>query len=134
MNNSSREQPMIDWYWRKVGGTLVREFLAVKAGENQSRRRMDAVIIAGGAQLEINCEDVGSDDLEGKDIIVVQAKAKGLGMSLMGQALFSRDLMRAFNPASIKSVALCNKSDDVLGPMLEAHEGLEVVVVPEGLD
>jgi len=58
-------------------------------------------------------------DLAGKDIIVVQAKANRLGMYLMGQALFSRELMKPFRPASIRTVALCAEDDSVLRPPAE---------------
>jgi hypothetical protein len=50
-------------------------------------------------------------------------------MYLMGQALFSRDLMRPFLPRSIRTVALCNQDDSVLRPLAEAH-GIEVVIDP----
>jgi len=56
----------------------------------------------------------GDVSLEGKHIVVVQAKAKRLGMYLMGQALFSAVLMKKFKPASIRSVALCAITDSVL--------------------
>jgi hypothetical protein len=48
-------------------------------------------------------------------------------MYLMGQALFSRELMKAFDPASIQTVALCSKDDSVLRPLAEAY-GIEVEV------
>ncbi len=58
---------------------------------------------------------------------MVQAKASRLGMYLMGQALFSRELMRPFNPATIRAVALCAKDDSVLRPLAEEY-GIEVEV------
>ena len=68
--------------------------------------------------------------LQGKDIIIVQAKASRLGMNVMGQAFFTTELMRAFNPRSIVSVALVLKDDAILRPLLERHEGMQVVVCP----
>lgn len=67
----------------------------------------------------------------GKDIIVVQVKAQRLGMYLMGQALFSKELMKPFDPKSIRTVALCNKDDSILRPLAEAH-GIEVVIDAAG--
>jgi hypothetical protein len=67
-------------------------------------------------------------DITGKDVIVIQTKAKRLGMYLMGQCLFSRDIVVQLGVNSVKSVALCTKDDAVLRPLLEAHEGCEVVV------
>jgi hypothetical protein len=69
-------------------------------------------------------------DMTGKDIVVVQAKAMRLGMYLMGQALFSAELMNTFHPRSIASVALVMKSDAVLQPLFERHSGMHVVVCP----
>ncbi len=52
-------------------------------------------------------------------------------MYLMGQTLFSRELVLKLKPKSVLSVALCSKNDEVLGPMLEKHEGCKVVVCPK---
>ena len=69
--------------------------------------------------------------MEGKDVIVVQAKANRLGMYLMGQTLFSAQLVRRFKPKSVRSVALCTANDEILRPLLEKYKGMEVVVVPK---
>jgi hypothetical protein len=53
-------------------------------------------------------------------------------MYLMGQAFFSVELMKRFNPKSIKSVAVCEKYDAVLGPLIEKYPGIEVVLCPGG--
>ena len=55
----------------------------------------------------------------------------------MGQCIFSRDLVVQLGINSVRSVALCTKDDAVLSPLLEPHEGCEVVVLegkPEDLD
>jgi hypothetical protein len=53
-----------------------------------------------------------------------------LGMYLLGQTLFSRELIKErFAPRSVRTVALCADSDAVLGPIAEAERfGIEVVV------
>ena len=122
------ETPMILKYWKTVGGTLIEEFPAVKQSKTTGRRLMDAVIIINGPKQKANWRDVS---LKNKDIIVVQAKSKRLGMYLMGQTLFSALLMKRFKPASIRSVALCKKDDSVLRPMLERYKGMEVVVMAD---
>ena len=38
-----------------------------------------------------------------------------------------------YSPRLVRSVALCQKDDDVLRPMLEAYEDLEVVIAPADL-
>jgi hypothetical protein len=51
-------------------------------------------------------------------------------MYLMGQALFSAELLKRFNPRSIESVAIVAKDDAVLRPIFEKYEGMHVVVCP----
>jgi hypothetical protein len=124
---SKKETPMIRKYWKETGGTLVEEFLAVKVTNGTGKRLIDAVIVLNSETRIAAQKDV---DIEGKDIIIVQAKAKRLGMPLMGQILFSAELMKQFKPASIRSIALCNKDDEVLRPLLEKYPGMEVVILP----
>ena len=122
---SKHETPMIHRYWRDVGGTLIEEFPAIAGAAEQGPRRLDAIIIIGGERRIASWREVS---LEGRDIIVVQAKAKRLGMPLMGQTLFSAELAKRFKPASVRSVALCTKDDAVLRPLLERFDGCKVVV------
>ena len=118
-------------YWQRVGGTLVEEFLMVPRRPNVGRRLADGLIILDGEHRRLTSAEV---TLDGKDVIVVQTKANRLGMYLLGQALFSRELISEFfNPRSIRTVALCQVDDAVLRPIAERH-GIEVVVddsVPE---
>ncbi len=89
---------MIQAFWRKTGGTLMREFPVVRASATCGARRLDAVILPRGEFREAHSRDVS---LEGQDVIVVQAKASRLGMYLMGQAVFSAEIVRRFRPASV---------------------------------
>jgi hypothetical protein len=118
---------MTRWYWHQLGGTLVEEFCAVRSLGHCGVRLIDGVIIKGGDYRIAKQSEV---TLEGKDVVVVQAKAKRLGMYLMGQALFSAQLLKRFNPKSIESVALVTKDDSVLRPLFEQYEGMRVVVCP----
>lgn len=52
-------------------------------------------------------------------------------MYLMGQTLFSAELMKKFKPNSMRAIALCNKDDSVLRPLLERYPGMEVVIIPK---
>jgi hypothetical protein len=124
---SKLETPLTRAYWASVGGTLVEEFLAIRRGPDQGPRLIDAVIILGTPRRTAHWRDV---DLIGKDIIAVQTKASRLGMYLMGQALFSAELMKQFRPASIRTVAICTRDDAVLRPIAEQY-GIEVVVMPK---
>ena len=119
---------MTRWYWRQVGGTLCKEFQAVPRTTTSAQRLLDAVILPKGEHKCVHWQDIS---LEGKDVIVVQAKANRLGMYLMGQTLFSAQLVRRFKPKSVRSVALCTANDEILRPLLEKYKGMEVIVVPK---
>ena len=123
---SKLETPMTRHYWQTVGGTLVEEFQLVKRTATAGPRYADAVILPNGETRIARGVDV---TLEGEDVIVVQTKASRLGMYLMGQALFSGELIRRFNPKSIRSVLICSADDSVLHPLLEPFN-IEIVVIP----
>ena len=120
---------MIEWYWHQVGGTLCQEFQAVPKGPGVGRRLIDAVILPEGETKEVHWQDLS---LEDQHVIVVQAKAHRLGMYLMGQTLFSAQLLKQlFKPKLVRSVALCREDDALLRPLLEKFEGMKVVIVPK---
>jgi hypothetical protein len=125
---SKRETPITRWYWQQLGGLLVEEFCLVDRGTGRGGRWVDALILperetriaARGELLQI---------APGERAVLVQTKAARLGMYLMGQTLFSADLLRGRYPeAAIESVALCIRDDEKLRPLLEAHPGCTVVV------
>lgn len=121
---SKRETYLTRHYWETVGGTLIEEFAAVLRSDSNARRLIDGVIILNGNK---RIAKTGEVDLTNKDIVVVQTKASRLGMNLLGQAVFSGQLMKAFHPKSIKSVAICTSGDSVLEP-LAVEYGVEVIV------
>ncbi|WP_257263942.1 hypothetical protein [Endozoicomonas sp. ONNA2] len=116
-------------YWNSVGGYLIEEFQAIKEDKsrNISRKSIDGIIVLGEQKHR---QSGGQYNIEGKDIIVVQTKGGGLGMYLMGQAYFSVKIMERFNPRSIKSVAICGRSDHEMEVLCREHD-IEVVVIPE---
>ena len=124
---SKNETPMTRWYWKQVGGTLIEEFIVVHGGADRGIRVLDAIILPSeefriAKQYEVS--------IEGKDVVVVQTKSRRLGMGLLGQALFSAQLVQRFRPRSVLSVALCTKDDAVLRPLFEQYPGMKVVVCP----
>jgi len=123
---SKLQTPLTHAYWKKVGGTLIEEFYAVRSSSTCGKRVLDGVIIHGGENRIARASEVS---LEGKDIIVVQTRAGRLNMYLMGQALFSAELMKKFKPASILSVALCLKDDSVLRPIFESYPNMKVEII-----
>jgi len=99
----------------------------VRRTEDCGQRLIDGVILPNGPHEIAHWRDI---DLQGQDIIVVQAKRGRLGMYLMGQTFFSAELMKRFRPRSIQSVALCEAHDSVLSPILERYPSMEVVIYP----
>ena len=88
---------------------------------------LDGVVILGEKTEILKAHEV---KIEGKDIVVIQTKANRLGMNLLGQAVFSAELMKAHKPKSIKSVAICISGDSVLEPLAQKFN-IEVVVYEE---
>jgi hypothetical protein len=130
---SKLESPMTRWYWHTVSGLLLEEFCLVNRTATCGGRWVDALVLPerdtriAGRRETINIAP-------GERAILVQTKASRLGLYLMGQTLFSAELLRHRYPAAlIESVALCSKDDAVLRPLLEAHTGCRVVVVPRSL-
>lgn len=126
---SKRETPMVLWYWDELEGQLIEEFMATKKSEGSGIKLLDGLVILNKKKERLPVSSRPS--IEGEDVVVIQAKNSRLGMYLMGQTLFSRELVLKFKPKSVLSVALCSKNDEVLGPMLEKHEGCKVVVCPK---
>lgn len=114
---SKRETPMTVRYWKQVGGLLIDEYPIVKASPTCSPGWLDGVILLGHRRRRLKGKRVS---LDGEQVIIVQTKARRLGMPLMGQAVYSLELVkRHFKPKSIRSVALCLKDDSELGPLLK---------------
>ena len=132
---SKHETPMTRWYWQHVlkQGTLIEEYVAVdKAGDDSNARRlMDGLVIMSGP-FEIS-DDV-HQNITDKDVVIIQSKNKRLGMSLMGQTLFSRGLILKKKPKSVRSVALCREDDKIMRELLEAHPEIEVAFCPAELE
>ncbi len=118
---SKRETPMTRWYWQQVRGTLIEEFCVVPRSRSCGVRLLDGVIIKDAPFRMARQDEVS---IEGKDIVVIQAKDRRLGMSVMGQTLFSAQLMQRLKPRSVDAVALVTKDDEILRPLLEQYPGM----------
>ncbi|NBO52976.1 MAG: hypothetical protein EBU83_06040 [bacterium] len=68
--------------------------------------------------------------MKGKKVIVIQSKAKRLGMYLIGQTIVSRELMKALGANVILSVAVHRKNDPVMLNVLKRFKKCEAVVYP----
>jgi hypothetical protein len=126
---SKHETPMTHLFRQSVGGLLVEEFCLVARAPGCRGRWVDALILP---DRETRVAERGERvDITGERVILVQTKARRLGMNLMGQTLFSAELLRTrFRPDTVESVALCSQDDEVLRPLLERHPGCRVEVMP----
>ena len=121
---SKHETPLTRKYWQSVGGTLVEEFPVLRRSSASAQRLLDGLIIFDGNNRIARADEV---TVEGTDVIVLQTKANRLGMYLMGQAFFSRELVKAFNPKSIRTVAICAQDDSAMHTLCEQFQ-IEVAI------
>jgi hypothetical protein len=134
---SKHETPMTRWYWRTVNkrqGLLIEEFPAVKrdgtAGKN--KRHIDGVIVLG-EKAERRGPLKGDRELvKGKEVIVIQSKARRLGMGLIGQVVVSRELLKDLKAKVVKSVGVCRQDDQLLHKVLRRFKKCEAVVYRRG--
>ncbi|MBW2473936.1 MAG: hypothetical protein JRE56_05005, partial [Deltaproteobacteria bacterium] len=112
-------------FWESVGGILVEEYMLVPGATDGTiaRRLIDGLIVLGGEKRIIADQSINLMD---RDVIAVQTKADRLGMYLMGQAFFSRELLQELGPRTIRSVAICSKGDSVMERLCAAC--IDVVV------
>lgn len=129
---SKHETPMLEAYWQQVGGTLITEFPLVLRSTNRARRLADGLILPNRERRQVHWREAARDSLtiDREEVVVVQVKASRLGMYVMGQALFSAELLRKrFPTAHIRSVILCTEDDTELRALLVPY-GIEVVTFP----
>jgi hypothetical protein len=113
---SKLETLMARRYWKRVGGTLLEQFLVVPRGPGVGPRWLDGLIVVDGDRRIASRKERIS--LDGHDLIIVQTKAERAGMYLLGQALFSRLLVEdRCVPRSVRTSALCAIDDVVLRPL-----------------
>ena len=105
---------------------LIEEFCVVRRSPTCETRRLDVVIVKNEPSRIVHQSEIS---IEGKDLIVVQAKIGRLGMNVTGQTLFSRVLLlQRSKPRSVEAVALVMNDDDVPRPLLEQYAGRVVVL------
>jgi len=91
-----------------------------------SVRLLDALILPDEPHGRARFQDY--EELADRNVIVVQTKARRMGMYLMGQALFSARLVMAQGAKSVRSILLCTGSDSALLPLLKPFPEVEVWV------
>jgi hypothetical protein len=116
-------------YWESIGGLLIEEYLVIPPSNDKriGKRLIDGIIILGEEKSRRNG---GTFNFKGRDIIAIQCKSTRLGMYLMGQAFFTREILKRFKPKSIKTVAICGKGDTEMETLCK-KENIEVVIMPD---
>lgn len=134
---SKHETPMTRWYWRTVNkrqGLLIEEFPAVKrdgsAGKN--KRHIDGVIVLGQKAERRGPRKGDRELVKGKRVIVIQSKARRLGMGLIGQVVVSRELLKDLKAKVVKSVGVCREDDLILRGVLSRFKKCEAIVYRRG--
>ncbi len=102
---SKHETPMTRWYWRTMNGRqglLIEEFPAVKrdGANGKNKRHIDGVIVLGQKAERRGPRKGDRELVRGKRVIVIQSKARRLGMGLIGQVVVSRELLTDLKPRS----------------------------------
>lgn len=133
----SSGRQMIEQYWAQKGGTLYTFPNWDRKGGTRNKSAGEhfphAVILRGRTKSKkevLRLEDIP----KGRKITVLHANTRPrLGMYLMGQALFGAKLVeQKLSTSSIRSVALSEKDDCILRPILEdigEKAGVEMEVV-----
>ena len=108
-------------FWEKeLGGTMIEGSAAISKVTDSGSR----VVIPGGPSQIL---DPLKADITGKDIVIIQGNSKEIvGMYLLGQAIFSKKLLEPYNPKSIRSIALCKKSDTCMERAAKLY-GIEII-------
>jgi hypothetical protein len=96
----------------------------VRRSASSAQRLLDGLIVLDGNNRIARADEI---KIEGMDVIVLQTKANRLGMYLMGQAFFSRELVKALNPKSIRTVAICVQDDSEMHSLCNQFQ-IEVVI------
>jgi hypothetical protein len=122
---SKHETPVTEGFREAVApGAFIPEYPLVRRTPRQSSRWADALILPNEENRRATPADYPS--IKGHNVIVVQTKARRMGMYLMGQALFSARLAKAQGAATVRSVLLCNQPDSALLPLLVSFPEVEV--------
>jgi len=134
---SKHETPMTRWYWRTINkrqGLLIEEFPAVKRDgtTGKNKRHIDGVIVLGQKAERRGPRKGDRELVKGKRVIVIQSKARRLGMGLIGQVVVSRELLKDLKAKVVKSVGVCREDDQLLHKVLRRFKKCEAVVYRRG--
>jgi hypothetical protein len=119
---SADESRVVRAVWDEVGGELVEEFRALTVpGEGSRRREVDGVIATDGPRRQH--PRGASLLLNGRDVVVCQAKAGQLDLGVLGQTLFAAELIdRQYQPRHVRLIAAAARPNPLIGRLLESYQ------------
>lgn len=109
---------------------MIEEFPAVKrdGANSKKKRHIDGVILLGQKAERRGPRKRDRELVRGKRVIVIQSKARRLGISLIGQVVVSRELLTDLKAKVVKSVGVCREDDLLLHKVLRRFKKCEAVV------
>lgn len=129
------EDHLLDRYLRENPGELLLELEVGTVGPTHGRRRIDGILIPGGAPgvLSPVSADAARERIAGREVHLLEAK-RSLNRNVIGQVQVGTALLRRdFGPARITPVAVCARANEDLEWYCEVA-GIEVRYYPEVLD
>lgn len=133
--SKNRSPALLEAYWRKVGGQLVRNFPVTEGGTDEDHTAEAIIIRPGSKRVELTPHDA---QVDAEDVVLVHTCARFKdgrsawrhGMWVAGDALYSLRLFKQlFRPRSVTSVALAPLADAVITPLIDGRPGLRAEVV-----
>jgi hypothetical protein len=118
----------VEWIWQQEGGGLLAPATLAPG------LKVEGLIVLGQPRARLVGEAAAL--VKGKDVCLVhsagerrQGRTRSLGMYVSGEAIFAAKLVRQMGARSVRSVILCQRSDDVIEKALHKHDpGVTITV------
>lgn len=118
---SAAENAVLDEVWKEVGGELVQEFMVPTVPRQP--RRIDGIFVLDDPRRPLPPRAPSA--LRGRDVVLCQAKAGRLDLGVLGQTLFSAELIREYAPRNLRLIAAAAESDPFVERMLDSYRPLK---------
>ncbi|GEM_PF-622032 len=114
---------MIRDFAKRIGGTLTEQYYI---GETEGKERITAdglIVFRSGVM------DASSDQLLGRNVVVLYAVEGIVTPALVGRAAFGMGLLQAlFQPSSLRCVILCTEEDPMVRTAVEKMNGMQLII------
>ncbi len=129
--NNPSESEMTEAFAQRLGGSLIKECYIPGRRPQFEQRAIDGMVLLDRIWSSERGRRASETMLAGANVVVVQTKTGELEMPLLGQALFSRELIPQYRPQlPIRTVALCGRDHPILRRLAENQE-IEVEVMED---